>query len=276
MILKDTHCHLHVEEFEEKIDLALERAAAAGLTEIWLMSVDMQSFAKNLEIIQQTKRKGEDNQPELKLFAGLDPELLTPGSDLYQPEIFQDLKYEQILEEMFARCEKAGSRIAGIGEIGIDHYWSKDEQVWEQQGKLFRYQLVLAREKRLPVSIHSRAAEEEVIGICRQFPEIPQIVLHSFTGSTEQFEQALELPNVKIGLNGIITYKSMADMLAFVRERISEHSGNSGNLDEAGFLLETDAPYLIPSAADRKELRRIYGAEINEPAQVKAILAHLS
>lgn len=268
-MLADTHCHLHAKEFTGKIETALSRALDSGLEEIWLMSVDLDSSMRNLEIVSEW----QDTYPQvaLKLFVGLDPELLTPGSDLYQPQIYESGRYKQIFEQMLSEADSAQVEVSGIGEIGIDHYWSNNKSVWKRQEEIFVYQMEYAAKEGLPVSIHSRAAEEKVIEICQNYTQIPTIVLHSFTGTIEQFQKALALENVKIGLNGIITYKSMQETLIFVQTEMHR----AGGLESSRFLLETDSPYLIPGGANRKELKKVYGAEMNEPAQVSQVLNKL-
>ena len=63
----------------------------------------------------------------------------------------------------------AGARVVAVGEIGLDYYWHKEEEEHQIQKKMFRAQLDIAREEKLPFMIHSREAAEDTLNIVREY-----------------------------------------------------------------------------------------------------------
>lgn len=290
-VLADTHVHLHSEEYEGKLDLVWARAINAGVKEIWLVAVDGRSAEENISIVSKYSPRLADLK--LRLGIGFDMELLVPGSDLftlnyfsYSPEKIGDWVYKQ-LEQLANLAEESGLSVDMIGEIGLDHYWTglnykegklsrkELEKSHELQLAMFKSQLRFAGEKGLPVSIHSRAAEavcvDVVAEIKREYPTLNGI-FHSYTGPVQLFEKIQALGFV-VGVNGIATYKSADWLKGAVKRRVPEKSLSA--LYQAGFVLETDAPYLIPANCERSLLAKAYGETINDPATVADTLEFL-
>lgn len=276
-ILADTHCHLHSDVFKDKLSKVFSKAIEAGLKEIWLVSVDQKSAKRNVNIIRDYQPK----YPEIKLRlgVGLVMELLIPGSDLYDKKLLdmseQNLR-EWIIEELDEIRDYVAANGLGIellGEVGLDYYWLEKNKISaEIIGKSKQYQKILleaqldfATEHNLPISLHSRGAEEDcikIIGKYRQRGFKPSMIFHSFTGTEEQLEKIIEL-RCLVGVNGIITYRSAKDLLKAIRQIYTNNPQS--------IVFESDAPYLIPSNASRNELSSIYGREINHPASVSQI-----
>ncbi len=124
-----------------------------------------------------------------------------------------------------------GDRLIAIGEIGLDYYYQYTDRV--HQVKLFKYQLELASSLGLPVSVHSRDAEEDVLELMEKLGYW-RGVLHSYTGSERILKLALER-GLYIGFNGMITFKNAEHVRELLR---------STPVDR--LLLETDSPYLAP------------------------------
>lgn len=317
-MLIDTHCHLHSPEFEGKVPLALARAHRAGVKEIWLVGVDYFSSRQNIEIVAEYGEKFSDLK--LNLGIGFDMELIVPGSDLFDMRWFAlqpgqiKPKVEHMLADLLAEAESSGVKVDLIGEIGLDNYHLErnlqetlnDPEAAQEAGRhlmatdmahsqelqeeLFLTQLQFAADQSLPVSIHSRGAEQHAISIVRaQLAKAHKLtgVFHSFTGTSSQMQEIRSL-GFKIGVNGIVTYKSARQVGQAVKRQLGlVGSGQSSGgqlsdytndekrlklLAERGIVLETDSPYLIPSTSDRWELKREYGAELNEPAAVVEVL----
>ncbi|HET8522322.1 MAG TPA: TatD family hydrolase, partial [Thermomicrobiales bacterium] len=138
--------------------------------------------------------------------------------------------------------------VVAVGEIGIDLY--REGASIERQRCVFEEQLDLAEERKLPVVIHQRAAECEVLAILRGRGRALRCVFHSFEGSQELAEFGLDR-EYSFGVGGLMTRKSQQPIREILKEIPLEH-----------ILLETDAPYLVPAGTrDRR----------NEPANIPAI-----
>ena len=121
--------------------------------------------------------------------------------------------------------------VKAIGEIGLDYHYEDCEK--EQQIRIFREQLVLAREQDLPVILHCRDAVGDMMPILREFRGL-RGVMHCFSGSPETAREVLEL-GLYIGFTGVITFKNAKKPLAALQ---------AVPLDR--LLLETDCPYMAP------------------------------
>ncbi len=140
------------------------------------------------------------------------------------------------------RVALGGPRVVGLGEIGLDFY--RDYAPHDRQRDAFRAQLALARELDLPVVLHSRAAEDEVVATLAEFGS-GRGVLHSFSGTLATAEWALDL-GLHISLTGPVSYPK------------AEHQRDLARLiPRDRLLLETDCPYLAPQPRRGKR---------NEPA----------
>ena len=138
-------------------------------------------------------------------------------------------------------------KIVGIGEIGLDFNWDcvngpdgkiLGDEARKLQEKWLRYQLNLAKKMNLPVSLHSRDAEEDTARIFKDYEEIKG-VMHCFSYGVEAAKLYLE-KGLYLGVGGTSTYKSNEDIRAAIKY---------APLDR--ILLETDAPYLSPEAVRR-------------------------
>lgn len=232
MNLIDTHAHLYLPEFHADLEDVVSRAKKAGVYKILLPNIDTES----IESLKQTV-----------LF---DPSFFIPMIGLHPTSVKED--WEHRLNIVYHEL-KTNNYIA-IGEIGVDLYW--DQTFKTQQIKAFEKQLQWSIEKQLPVAIHSRNANEEVIrSIKKVGVDSLRGVFHSFGGSREELENILELPFFFIGINGIITFKNsgLCDVLRCC--------------DIERIVLETDAPYLAPVP---------YRGKRNEPAYLTEIAKELA
>lgn len=123
-------------------------------------------------------------------------------------------------------------RFSGVGEVGIDRWWHKDEVVIERQKEVFEKQLDIASRLSLPVMLHVRNAYEEAFEILDNYKNLT-VEFHSFTGTTQELEHICE-KNYYFGINGVVTFKNTHLKESIKREHI--------NL----LLIESDAPYLSP------------------------------
>jgi Tat protein secretion system quality control protein TatD with DNase activity len=161
---------------------------------------------------------------------------------------------------------------------------------------MFEFFLVKAGQLGLPLSIHTRAAEELCLEIVKKYSLPNKIstgssklsgVFHSYTGPLTLINEIKAL-GFYIGLNGIISYKSASHILRRVLRDLkgTMHPKTNENVDgdnstllknlyHAGYVLETDAPYLVTAGADSKALKQAYGERLNDPAGVTDTLEFL-
>jgi len=210
MIITDTHTHLYSEQFDDDRVEVIERALAAGVTRFFIPAIDS-SYTKSMYAL-------ESRYPNnMFLMTGVHP---THVKDDY-------------LEELAHIKEQLNSReFVAIGEIGIDLYW--DRSTLKLQQEMFRLQIQLAKQYKLPIVIHCRDAFEEVFQILEE-EKGPELfgIFHCFTGTLEQAQKAISF-NMKLGIGGVVTFKN-GKINQFLKQISLEH-----------IVLETDAPYLAP------------------------------
>lgn len=143
----------------------------------------------------------------------------------------------ELNEENFKAIEQAAEhkKAVAVGEIGLDYYWDKEPQVQENQRYWFKRQLELAKEKDLPVIIHSRDAAEDTMQVLKETPmrEMPGVI-HCYSYSVEMAREFLKM-GYDIGVGGVLTFKNAKKLRAVVEEIPLER-----------ILLETDCPYMAP------------------------------
>lgn len=206
----ETHCHLDYLK-EHAFEHTISECKRVGVSKIITISVS----PDNLQTVRELTSK--DN-----MIYG------TQGIHPHQASTFNDQVYNEIDKHL------SDEKIVAVGEIGLDYYYNKSPK--EAQDEAFSKQLELAIKHELPVIIHSRDADEDMIRILKKYA--PQMkakgVIHSFTSGEELAKQALEL-GFYLGFNGIITFKNaqnVRDILAITPiEKI---------------IIETDSPFLTP------------------------------
>lgn len=225
MRLVDTHAHLAADDFADDLGDVLQRAAEAGVVRILCVADNLPSARRGLLLAEA--------YPQLRVTAGIHPH-----------------RAQEAQEADFIELERlaASGQIVAIGEMGLDFHY--DFSPREVQYEVFRRQLHIAKAARLPIILHSRAAEHEVLQVLADegADEIGG-VMHCFWGDTEALHTTLDL-GFYVGVGGPVTFKSAEALRTQLR---------SVPLDR--ILLETDAPYLAPVPHRGKR---------NEPAYVAA------
>lgn len=140
-------------------------------------------------------------------------------------------------EETFAWLgeQTKWKKTVAVGEIGLDYYWDKEEEVQAKQRYWFAKQLELAREASLPVIIHSREAAADTMEVMKQqnAKEIPGVI-HCYSYSKEMAFEFIKM-GYYIGVGGVVTFKNAKKLKETVAEIPLER-----------ILLETDCPYMAP------------------------------
>ena len=204
-----TDVHTHLNMLDASADVIVEEALGVGVKQIITIGTEPEDWP---EVIQFSK-----NFPSVKGALGVHPH----SAKLYDDKVENILK-EKLNEEEIVSC----------GEIGLDYYYEYSER--EKQKEAFYRQMLLASEKKLPVEIHTRSAEEDTITVLKEFSGSVRGLLHCFTGTWNLARTALDL-GFNISFSGIITFKK-AEELREVCRKVP--------LDR--LHLETDAPYLAP------------------------------
>ena len=207
----DSHSHIYLKEFDNDRKFVIEQAISNGIEKILLPNIDSESIKNMLET--------EALFPEICFsMMGLHP---TSVKNSYIREL------ETIEKELDKRDYIA------IGEIGMDLYW--DTTFATEQIEVLIKQLTWAKEKNLPVAIHTRNAFPEIFKVFdKVYDNRLKGVFHSFSGTLEDARLILQMPDFYLGINGTVTYKNskLADILSVIGyEKL---------------MLETDAPYLTP------------------------------
>ena len=258
-MLIDTHAHLCDPDFADDLPQIVARARAVGVARIVSIATTLENARKTLTLAQQSD----------SVFAsvGLHPGEI-PNVSLCH------------VKELAALASEPW--VVAIGETGLDYYRdAKDDAALHQQQKdLFWAQLELAKERRLPVVIHNRGAEADILEILRAhaggLPKDwrPWGVMHCFSGDEKFAFDCLEI-GLFISYTGILTFKN-ATTLRDVAKKVP--------LDCV--MLETDAPYLAPEPHRGKRnepsyvpliaetLAQTKGVDVEEVARVTTENAH--
>lgn len=143
----------------------------------------------------------------------------------------------ELNEATFEELKKTADyeKTVAIGEIGLDYYWDKESLVQEKQREWFKRQMLLAKEKNLPVIIHSRDAAEDTMKVMKevQAEEIPGVI-HCYSYSLEMAREFIKM-GYYIGIGGVLTFKNAKKLKEVAAEIPLER-----------ILLETDCPYMAP------------------------------
>ncbi len=210
--LIDTHCHLDFQELMPRIDEIIKNAKYNHVHE-------MVTISTNLNKINMIKDLSEKYE-EIFFSVGVHPN-----------EVQNDSKYD---DYNYIKHYSKHQKCVGIGEGGLDYFYNKD--YIEFQKKSFEVQIDVARSTDLPIIIHSRNADNDMIDILKsEFKNGPfKAILHCFSSGKELAYCGLDL-NFFISFSGILTFNS-AKKIQDIAKQIP--------LDK--ILVETDSPYLAP------------------------------
>lgn len=237
MMFIDTHAHLDGEEFKDDLQATVERAKEAGVSKIFIPAIDRSSITSVPSICAEY------------------PDVLYPMMGLQPEEVKAD--YQEVLAIMHSLLlNDTQHRYIAVGECGLDFYWSREFE--KEQLLAFEEQVKWSIELNLPLMIHCRKAQNELLEIMKPYKDkLPGGVFHCFTGNQKEAERYLDFSDrFVLGIGGVSTFKNShlrEDLPAVVPlERI---------------VLETDSPYMAPVPNRGKR---------NEPAFVKQVLLTLA
>ena len=209
----DTHTHIDGEEFKDDLDEVIARAKEAGAIQLFVPGINYDSIATMKAVCERF------------------PDFIRPMIGLHPEDVKED--YKEVLKKMHQ--EIGNYNWIAIGEVGLDYYWSREFE--KEQLDAFEQQVQWSIETQLPLMIHCRKAQNEMVKIIRRYEkELPGGVFHCFTGNQHEATELLQFDKFVLGIGGVSTFKKshLAEDLAAV-------------VPINRIVLETDAPYMAPA-----------------------------
>ena len=206
----DTHSHYNDKKFDQDRENIIKSTFDAGITKFMCIGYDLESSKKAIEIAEKHNN----------IFAtcGISP------NDIEKIDL-------NILDEIQRNAENP--KVKAIGEIGLDYYWEKDENIREKQKIFFKKQIEIANKLDLPIVIHTRDAYLDTIQILKDNRCENTGIFHCCPLNNELIKDALNL-GYYISFSGSITFKNSKPEAAILQVPLDR------------LLIETDSPYLSP------------------------------
>jgi len=244
--LVDTHTHLNHEKFENVED-ALDRARVAGVEYVIVPGWDLPSSEKAVELAEKFE----------KVYAAV-------GYHPHDASKADETSLKKIADL------SSHKKVIAIGEIGLDYHYNLSPPGIQQ--KVFEAQIEIAKSLGLPVTIHNRESDRDLMAILErqavnwtlpkrfdyQLSPQPRGVLHSFNSTYEIARRAIGL-GFYLGISGMVTFGK--------KDKESELQKTVKTIQPEHFLVETDAPYLAPAP---------HRGETNEPTYIPLIVAKIA
>ena len=221
----DTHAHYDDEAFDEDRDQLLSSMKDGGVGCIVNVCASAGGFGGTLELIKA--------YPFVYGAVGVHPD----DAGIMTQDTLDEIRRLSHLKKMVA-----------IGEIGLDYYWHKEEAEHKQQQEMFRAQMDIAREEKLPFMIHSRDAAEDTLEIVKEYmkKDMSGGIIHCFSYSREIAAEYLNM-GLYLGIGGVVTFKNAKKLKEVVQYA-----------PLLQLVLETDCPYMAPEPNRGKRNSSLY------------------
>ncbi|MFA4047198.1 TatD family hydrolase [Prevotella sp. PCHR] len=240
MTFTDTHIHLDGTEFDADRDEVVARAREAGVGRMFVPAIDLASVDT---VLATCRRYPGYAYPMI----GLHPEEVKEGWQGVLAEMKQMLQRSVMQPDA---CD-TGSRFIAVGEVGIDYYWSREYE--KEQLEVFEEQVRWSVEYGLPLMIHCRKGQNEMVKILRRYEkELPGGVFHCFTGNEKEAAELLSFDRFVLGVGGVLTFKK-----SHLPEVIP-------SIPADRIVIETDAPYMAPVPMRGKRNESAYARYVLE------------
>ena len=228
----DSHCHLNFESIKNNFLTIIDNAKKNNITSILSINTDPDQFDEHYNLIK--------NYKSIYLSYGLHPEHVTNTKLISKDLISQYSKIDKVV---------------GIGETGLDFYHSTKYK--NEQYRVFEEHIEASIETNLPLIIHQRNSENEIMEILDKYQKNNnlKVVFHCFTGSTKLKKFCLDR-NYFLSLSGIVTFKNADELRNTIKD-----------VPISSILLETDSPFLSPVP---------FRGKLNEPSYIKFTAEYLS
>ncbi len=225
-ILIDVHCHINL---YLTIDKVIENARDVGVEKILAVAMSSISQERVLEIASQYN----------EVFASL---------GIHPEEVKMNEKIEQQLDSIINLIKKNKQNICAIGEIGLDHYFVKDKELYPLQKKVFDKMLLLAQDLELPVNLHTKGAEKIVFDTLPSY-KIPNINIHWYSGPEVFLKKGIDR-GYFFSITPALNYSPPVKNTVL-------------NVDKEHLLLESDGPVK-------------YTRKVGTPAMIRDVLKTIS
>ncbi|MEB6550988.1 TatD family hydrolase [Heyndrickxia sporothermodurans] len=209
-MLFDTHVHLNDSQYAEDLEVVIQNAKEAGVSNMVVVGFDRPTITKAMELVETYEF--------LYASVGWHP---VDAIDMTE----QDLAWiEQLAKH---------PKVVALGEMGLDYHWDKSPKYIQKD--VFRKQIRLAKKVKLPIIIHNREATQDIVDILKE-EDAKEVggIMHCFSGSTEVAKECINM-NFFISLGGPVTFKNAKKPKEVASEIPLSH-----------LLIETDCPYLAP------------------------------
>ena len=227
MYFIDTHSHIYHDKYNDDIDSILSKSLDNNVKKIICVGVDIESSIKSIKIAEKYKN--------VYATVGYHPHEAKDTSKNYLYELEQLSKHEKVV---------------AIGETGLDYHYNHSQK--EIQKKVFLEQLELSQSLKMPIIIHNRNSDNDIID-CLIQKKISNGVIHCFASNVE-FAKKILNQGLYISFTGLITFaKDLENVVS--------------NTPIERIMLETDSPYLTPVPFRGKR---------NDPSMIKYIAEKIS
>lgn len=226
-MLIDTHSHIYEPEFDTDREQALQRCIEHDVQMLLMPAIDGESYERMFDLARQY------------------PQMVRPMMGLHPTSVNENPDWRGDLEavEAYLQLPPQGiDRFWGVGEIGLDFYWSKEYK--EEQIAAFEAQVEMAIKYDLPIVVHTRDAWAEMCEVMEKFAgRGVRGVFHAFSDDVDSYQKLKKCGDFLFGVGGVVTFKK--SKLAEVVKQ----------MDLADIILETDCPYLtpVPHRGERNE-----------------------
>jgi TatD DNase family protein len=221
-LLIDVHCHLNL---FLAIDQVIKEAKDVGVEKIITVGMSAMSLGRVLEIANQYK----------SVYAAL---------GIHPEEVKMNEQIENQLDSVIDTIKKNKHNICAIGEIGLDHHFVKNKDLYPLQTKIFNKMLSLAQDLNLPVNLHTKGAEKIIFDTLPSF-NIPNVNIHWYSGPETFLKLGIER-GYYFSITPAISYSPAVKKTALM-------------VDNEHLLLESDGPVK-------------YSGKVGTPAMIKDVL----
>ncbi len=164
--------HFHADLYLD-LDLIVEGARDAGVQKIISVGMSANGLKKVLEISE--------------LY-----ESIYPALGVHPEEVQQNKNIEKELESVIELIKSNAEKLCAIGEIGLDHHFVKDKELYPLQKRIFNAMLELANHLELPVNLHTKGAEQLVFDTLPSYTKIPNVNIHWYSGPEDLLREGIK------------------------------------------------------------------------------------
>lgn len=206
----DSHAHLDDKRFDVDRDELIKKMQIDGVTNIINVGCDIKSSQDSIALANK--------YDFIYASCGIHPHDASSYNDDIEKELIELLKNDKVI---------------AIGEIGLDYHY--DFSPRDIQKEVYKKQIILANDLKMPIIIHDREAHKDVFEILKgNMSQSLKGVFHSYSGSAEMINNVLDL-DFYVSFSGVATFKNNKKTIEAIRK---------APLDK--ILIETDSPYLTP------------------------------